>query len=105
MYSHMSMRNNARLGRFVTSFKMAAWQIYAEAMSGIFREDAMRVRTHYELHVPENYHGTNSPKRIIDVDTQDKDDVYYLFHVYLDDPDTQIFVCYHDGTKKRLILE
>lgn len=74
-------------------------------MNGVCRENKMRVRTHYELHVPENYRGTNSPKRIIEVDTQEKDDVYYLFHVYLDNPDTQIFVCYNDGTKKRLILE
>ena len=36
------------------------------------------------------------------VDSQDKDEVYYLFHVYLNNPDVKIYVCYHDGTQKRV---
>lgn len=38
------------------------------------------------------------------VDSQDKDEVYYLFHVYLNNPDVKIYVCYHDGTQKRIKL-
>ena len=48
-------------------------------------------------------------KRLVDsdevfVDSQDKDEVYYLFHVYLNNPDVKIYVCYHDGTQKRIKL-
>lgn len=39
------------------------------------------------------------------VDSQDKDDVLYLFHVYLDNPDVTIYVCYHDGTEKKIVLK
>lgn len=38
------------------------------------------------------------------VDSQNSDDVLYLFHVYLDNPDVTIYVCYHDGTQKRIKL-
>lgn len=36
------------------------------------------------------------------VDSQDNNDVLYLFHVYLDNPDVTIYVCYHDGTERKL---
>jgi len=39
------------------------------------------------------------------VDSQDKDDVLYLFNVYLDNPDVTIYVCYHDGTEKKIVLQ
>lgn len=39
------------------------------------------------------------------VDSQDKDDVLYLFHVYLDNPDVTIYVYYHDGTEKKIVLK
>ena len=39
------------------------------------------------------------------VDSQDNDDVLYLFHVYLDNPDVTIYVCYHDGTEKIIVLK
>lgn len=39
------------------------------------------------------------------VDSQDKDDILYLFHVYLDNPDVTIYVCYHDGTEKKIVLK
>lgn len=39
------------------------------------------------------------------VDSQNNDDVLYLFHVYLDNPDVTIYVCYHDGTEKKIVLK
>lgn len=39
------------------------------------------------------------------VDSQNNDDVLYLFHVYLDNPDATIYVCYHDGTEKKIVLK
>ena len=39
------------------------------------------------------------------VDSQNNDDVLYLFHIYLDNPDVIIYVCYHDGTEKKIILK
>lgn len=39
------------------------------------------------------------------VDSQDKDEVYYLFHVYLNNPDVKIYVCYHDETEKKIVLK
>ena len=39
------------------------------------------------------------------VDSDNNDDVLYLFHVYLDNPDVTIYVCYHDGTEKKIVLK
>ena len=39
------------------------------------------------------------------VDSDNNDDVLYLFHVYLDNPDVTIYVCYHDGTEKKNVLK
>lgn len=39
------------------------------------------------------------------VDSQNNDDVLYLFRVYLDNPDATIYVCYNDGTEEKVVLE
>lgn len=65
----------------------------------------MRVkwRTHYRVVFTGKYKGIVPNDEVI-VDTQDKDEVYYLFHVYLDNPNVKIYVCYHDGRQKRIKL-
>ena len=56
----------------------------------------MKIRTGYEVVFPDG--------KIIFVDSQYKDDVYYLFHVYLCDPIVKIYVCWNDNSKKEVAL-
>lgn len=63
-----------------------------------------RCRTGYEIFIPYGYHGFKDADETLFVDSQNKEDVYYLFHVFIDDPDVKMFVCYNDGTKKRIVL-
>lgn len=62
-----------------------------------------KCRTHYKVVFSGKYAGICDSDVVL-VDTQDKEDVYYLFHVYLDNPDVTIYVCYSDGTEKRIAL-
>lgn len=64
-----------------------------------------RCRIGYELVIPAGYRGFKDPEETILIDSQDKEDVYYLFHVFIDDPDVKIYVCYHDGSKKQIVLQ
>lgn len=63
-----------------------------------------RCRIGYELFVPAGYRGFKDPDERIFIDSQNKEDVYYLFHVFIDDPDVKIYVRYADGSKKLLVL-
>lgn len=56
----------------------------------------MKVITGYKVIFPDG--------QIIFVDSQDKDDVYYLFHVYLCNPNVKIYVCWNDGSRKEVVL-
>lgn len=56
----------------------------------------MKVITGYEVIFPDD--------QIIFVDSQDKDDVYYLFHVYLCNHNVKIYVCWNDGSRKEVVL-
>ena len=56
----------------------------------------MKVRTGYEVIFPNG--------QTIFVDSQEKDDVYYLFHAYLCDPSVRIYVCWNDYSKKEVTL-
>ena len=56
----------------------------------------MKVRTGYEVVFPNG--------QTIFVDSQEKDDVYYLFHVYLCDPSARIYVCWNDYSKNEVML-
>ena len=62
----------------------------------ILSGDIMKVRTGYEAVFPDG--------QAIFVDSQDKDDVYYLFHVYICDPNVRIYVCWNDNSKKEIAL-
>lgn len=64
----------------------------------------VRCRTHYRVVFSGKYKGIADSDEVI-VDTQNKEDVYDLFHIYLDNPDVKIYVCYHDGTQKRIKLK
>lgn len=65
----------------------------------------MKLRTHYEVVFNKwNFNETNIV-RLARVDAQNKDDVYYMLHVYLCNPDADIYVCYNDGTKSKIILQ
>ena len=67
----------------------------------MFRKPKCRIG--YRVIFSGKYKGiTDSDEKF--VDSQDKDEVYYLFHVYLNNPDVKIYVCYHDGTQKRIKL-
>lgn len=57
------------------------------------------VRDHYEVVFRDRNNET------IYVDTQDKDDVYYMFHVYLMHPNVDIYVCFNDGSRKKIVLQ
>ena len=57
----------------------------------------MRVRTGYETVFPNG--------QVVFVDSQDKDEVYYMFHVYLCDPDVRLYVCWSDGSKQEIVLD
>lgn len=56
----------------------------------------MKVRTGYEAVFPDG--------KVVFIDSQYKDDVYYLFHVYLCDPNVKIYVCWNDNSKKEVAL-
>lgn len=62
-----------------------------------------KCRTGYRVVFSGKYKGITDSDEAF-VDSQDKDEVYYLFHVYLIDPDVKIYVCFHDGTQKRIKL-
>lgn len=62
-----------------------------------------KCRVSYRVVFSGKYKGITDSDEIF-VDSQDKDEVYYLFHVYLNNPDVKIYVCYHDGTQKRIKL-
>lgn len=64
----------------------------------------VRCRTGYRVVFSGKYKGLSESDEIF-IDSQDRDEVYYLFHVYLDNPDATIYVCYHDGTEKKLVLQ
>lgn len=64
-----------------------------------------KCRTGYEVVIPAGYHGFKDAEETIFVDSQNKDDVYYMFHVFVDDPDVKINICYSSGVKKRIFLE
>lgn len=63
-----------------------------------------KCRTGYRVVFSGKYKGLADSDEVF-VDSQDKDDVLYLFHVYLDNPDVTIYVCYHDGTEKKIVLK
>ena len=42
--------------------------------------------------------------RVQRVDTQDRNSVYYMFHVYLTDPSVKIYVEWNDGTCQEVCL-
>lgn len=50
------------------------------------------------------YEAVFSDGKVIFIDSQDKDAVYYLFHVYICDPSVRIYVCWNDGSKKEIVL-
>lgn len=56
----------------------------------------MKVRTGYEAVFPDG--------KVIFVDSQNKDDVYYLFHVYICDHNVKIYVCWNDDSKNEVVL-
>lgn len=62
-----------------------------------------RCRTHYRVVCKGKYKGLVPNNEMI-VDSHDKDEVYYLFHVHLLDPNVKIYVCFNDGTQKRIKL-
>lgn len=59
----------------------------------------MKVRTGYLV---KNSKGKSSD---IFIDSQDKESVYYMFHVYLINQFFDIYVCFNDGTKQKIVLE
>lgn len=63
-----------------------------------------KCRVGYRVVFSRKYKGITDSDEIF-VDSQDKDEVYYLFHVYLNNPDVKIYVCYHDGTEKKIVLK
>lgn len=63
-----------------------------------------KCRTGYRVVFSGKYKGLLDFDEVF-VDSQDRDDVYYLFHVYLDNPDATIYICYHDGTEKKIVLK
>lgn len=63
-----------------------------------------KCRTGYRVVFSGKYKGLADSDEVF-VDSQDNDDVLYLFHVYLDNPDVTIYVCYHDGTEKKIVLK
>ena len=63
-----------------------------------------KCRTGYRVVFSGKYKGLTDSDEVF-VDSQDNDDVLYLFHVYLDNPDVTIYVCYHDGTEKKIVLK
>lgn len=64
----------------------------------------MRCRSHYRVEFYGQYEHLDCDKEVI-VDVQDTDEVYYLFNVYLADPDVRIFLCYNDGTEFEIMLQ
>lgn len=64
----------------------------------------LKCRIGYRVVFSGKYKGLADSDEVF-VDSQDKDDVLYLFHVYLDNPDVTIYVCYHDGTEKKIVLK
>ena len=62
-----------------------------------------KCRTGYRVVFSGKYRGlADADEKFIDV--QNNDDVLYLFRVYLDNPDATIYVCYNDGSEKRIVL-
>ena len=59
----------------------------------------MKVRTGYLVRYK------NGEISDITVDSQDKEEVYYMFHVLLLNPDVEIYICFNDGTKQKIVLE
>lgn len=67
-------------------------------------KNKVRCRTGYRVVFSGKYKGLTDSDEVF-VDSQNWDDVLYLFHVYLDNPDATIYVCYHDGTEKKIVLQ
>lgn len=63
-----------------------------------------KCRIGYRVVFSGKYKGLADSEEVF-VDSQNNDDVLYLFHVYLDNPDVTIYVCYHDGTEKKIVLK
>ena len=64
----------------------------------------IKCRTGYRVVFSGPYKGLSNTNEIF-VDAQNNDDVLYLFRVYLENPHTTIYVCYSDGTEKKIILK
>ena len=62
----------------------------------ILNGDIMKIRTGYEAVFPDG--------EVVFVDREDKDDVHYLFEVYMCDPNVKIYVCWNDNSKKEIVL-
>ena len=54
----------------------------------------IRVKTGYRVEFSGRYEKSSEF-----VDSLDRDDVYYLFHCFINDPDVRIYVVYHDGSE------
>ena len=65
--------------------------------------DISKCRIHYKVKFSGRYKGIGDSDIVI-IDTQDKENVYDMIHLYLDDPDVRIFVCYSGGIEKELKL-
>lgn len=70
-------------------------------MKKISKKDALRIQNHLQ----KAKEIIDRAREVSDDGEVSMDDVLYLFHVYLDNPDVTIYVCYHDGTEKKIVLK